>query len=193
MWDLKSKIDSAVFPGHQGGPHNHTIAAISTALYQCKFPEYTHYQQMVLKNAKAMGDALVEKGYGLVSGGTDTHLLLVDLNSKNLDGTRVDNVLDLINIAINKNTVPGDKSPLNPSGIRLGSPAMTSRGLIEDDFREVIGLLDKGVKYAGELKKKYPKKVDFKNWVKNEGKNDRIIKELKQEVNGFATKFDVPF
>lgn len=193
MYNLKSRIDSAVFPGHQGGPHNHTIAAISTALHQTKFPEYKLYQQNVLKNAKVMANELLARGYALVSGGTDNHLVLVDLNSKNIEGDRVDNTLDLINIAVNKNTVPGDKSPLNPKGIRLGSPAMTSRGLQEKDFKEIIRLLDKGVMYAHELKGKYPKKQDFKDWVKNEGQKDRVIQELRSEVIDFVTKFDVPF
>ena len=148
---------------------------------------------MVLKNAKAMADALIDTGYKLVSNGTDTHLVLVDLSDKGVDGDRVDKVLGLMNITINKNSVPGDKSPLNPSGIRLGSSAMSTRGLEESDFKEIVRLMDKGILYAKELKKKYKKKVEFKEWVNKEGENDATIKELREEVRVFATKFDVPF
>ena len=128
MYDLESRINFAVFPGLQGGPHNHTISALATALKQALTPEYKAYQHQVLKNSKHFADMLIQKGYHLVSGGTDNHLVLVDLKrSRNIDGARVERVLELANIAANKNTIPGDVSAMTPGGIRMGTPALTSR------------------------------------------------------------------
>lgn len=129
MYDLDTKINFSVFPGFQGGPHNHTIAALSTALKQALSPEYKAYQAQVLKNCKAFADALLAKGYTLVGGGTDNHLVLVNLKkSRNgMDGARVERVMELANLAANKNTIPGDVSAMTPGGIRMGTPALTSR------------------------------------------------------------------
>lgn len=129
MYDLESKINFSVFPGFQGGPHNHTISALATALKQASTPEYRAYQGQVLKNCKRLADTLLARGYDLVGGGTDNHLVLVNLKkSRNgLDGARVERVLELVNIAANKNTVPGDVSAMTPGGIRMGTPALTSR------------------------------------------------------------------
>merc|ERR1711907_283757 len=111
QYELEDAINFAVFPGLQGGPHNHTIAALATALKQCSEPGYVAYQEQVLANSASMANALTKKGYALVSGGTDNHLVLVDLkNSKKIDGARVEAVLEKANIALNKNTIPGDKS-----------------------------------------------------------------------------------
>lgn len=119
-YDLEDRINQSVFPGLQGGPHNHTISALAVALKLAKTPEFKEYQQQVLKNCQTMAKRFVEKGYKLVSGGTDNHLLLVDLHPQQIDGARVERVLELCSIALNKNTVPGDKSALTPGGIRLG-------------------------------------------------------------------------
>lgn len=129
MYDLENKINFSVFPGFQGGPHNHTIAALATALKQATTPEYKEYQKQVLKNSKKLAEVLLSKGYSLVSGGTDNHLILVDLKKSPgaLDGARVERVLELANIAANKNTVPGDKSAMTPGGIRMGTPSLTTR------------------------------------------------------------------
>ena len=130
--EYEGDINFSVFPGCQGGPHNHTIAALATALNQCNSQDYKDYQHQVVKNAKAFGEELTRLGYSIVSGGTDNHLLLVDLKtSHQLDGARAERVLELGGVATNKNTVPADTSALMPSGIRLGTPAMTSRGLKE--------------------------------------------------------------
>merc|ERR1712000_176731 len=134
MYDLENPINASVFPGHQGGPHNHTISALAVALKQACTPEYKAYQRQVLKNAKALAARLGNSansgglGYNIVSGGTDNHLVLVDLKSKGIDGARVERVLELCGVASNKNTVPGDKSALKPGGLRMASPAMTTRG-----------------------------------------------------------------
>ena len=129
LYDLENKINFAVFPGAQGGPHNHTISALATALKQANTPEYKAYQAQVLKNAKRMSEILIQKNYKLVGGGTDNHLVLVNLKaSRNgLDGARVERVLELANIATNKNTVPGDVSAMTPGGIRMGAPSLTTR------------------------------------------------------------------
>ena len=126
-YDLEEKINAAVFPGHQGGPHNHTITALAVALKQALAPEYKQYQQAVLANSAALADEMMARGYSLVSGGTDNHLMLIDMRPLGIDGGRVERVLELCGIALNKNTVPGDKSAMTPGGIRLGTPAITSR------------------------------------------------------------------
>jgi glycine hydroxymethyltransferase len=126
-YDLEERINAAVFPGHQGGPHNHTITALAVALKQALAPEYKQYQQAVLANSAALADGMMERGYSLVSGGTDNHLMLIDMRPLGIDGGRVERVLELCGIALNKNTVPGDKSAMTPGGIRLGTPAITSR------------------------------------------------------------------
>jgi glycine hydroxymethyltransferase len=126
----------------------------------------------------------------LVSGGTDNHLVLVDLRSKQIDGSRVENLLENVNIYSNKNTVPGDKSALVPSGLRLGTPAMTTRGLIEKDFERIVELLDKGVELTKVYKKNSgPKLADFKAYVK-QNENAKEMKELREEVEEFSNKFD---
>ena len=138
-YDLEAKINFAVFPGLQGGPHNHTIAALATALRQAASPRFADYARATVANAAAFADALTRThGFTLVSGGTDNHLLLVDLRPLGLDGARVERVCELAGIAVNKNTVPGDTSALVPSGIRMGSPALTSRGFGEADFAAVV-------------------------------------------------------
>jgi glycine/serine hydroxymethyltransferase len=138
MWDIEDKINFAVFPGLQGGPHNHTIAALATALKQTKSPEFKAYAGQVLSNSKAFASALTGAGFKLVSGGTDNHLVLVDLRAAGLDGSRVERVCEVAGLAVNKNTVPGDKSALVPGGIRMGTPALTSRGFDEGDFGKVV-------------------------------------------------------
>lgn len=153
MYDLEDKINFAVFPGLQGGPHNHTIGALATCLKQAKTPEFVEYQKQVLKNCASLADELNQRGYSLVSGGTDNHLVLVDLkSSRGVDGARVERILELACIATNKNTIPGDTSALNPGGIRMGTPALTSRGLKEADFKKVAEFFDRAVSIACELK-----------------------------------------
>ena len=139
-YDFESRINFSVFPGLQGGTHNHPISARATALLQAASPEFKAYQRQVLANAAAFARALQGSagGFTLVSGGTDNHLVLVDLRPQGLDGARVERVCELAGLSLNKNTVPGDKSALVPSGIRMGTPALTSRGLDEGDFEQVV-------------------------------------------------------
>merc|ERR1719326_1183905 len=151
MYDLEGPINASVFPGHQGGPHNHTISALATALKQAATPEFVQYQKQVLSNSASFADAMTKRGYSLVSGGTDNHLMLVDLKPSGIDGARVEAVLEKANIAINKNTVPGDKSALIPGGIRVGTPALTTRGLEEAPFDQVAEFIPRGVAIAKEI------------------------------------------
>lgn len=153
MYDLEDRINTAVFPSLQGGPHNHTIAGISVALKEAMSPEFKQYQIQTKKNAKALGEELVRLGYVLVSGGTDNHLLLVDLRNKNVDGARVDAVMEKASIYCNKNSVPGDTKPFVPGGIRLGTPFMTSRGLVESDFVQIARFLDRAIKITQDMDK----------------------------------------
>jgi len=138
QYDLESRINFAVFPGLQGGPHNHTISALAVALKQAASPEFKAYAGQVLANSKHFAAALTKHGFKLVSGGTDNHLVLVDLRPSGVDGARVERVCELAGLAVNKNTVPGDKSAIIPSGIRMGTPALTSRGFDEKDFDNVV-------------------------------------------------------
>ncbi|KAL0271731.1 UNVERIFIED_CONTAM: hypothetical protein PYX00_008729 [Menopon gallinae] len=193
MYDLEPKINQAVFPGLQGGPHNNTIAAIATALKQAKTPEFVEYQKQVIKNAKVLCSNLQSKGYKISTDGTEVHLVLVDLRSVGLTGARAEYILEEVNIACNKNTVPGDKSALNPSGIRLGTPALTTRGLVEKDIETVAELIHKGLLLAKEAQKvSGPKLVDFKKTLSEDPVFVEKVEALKNEVIEFASKFPLP-
>jgi glycine hydroxymethyltransferase len=145
------KIDSAVFPNLQGGPHMHTLTALAVALAEANTPEFVDYAKQVVKNAKAMAKRLLEHGFELVSGGTDNHLMLIDLRNKNIPGKKLAKALDRARIVTNYNSVPGDTAPpFNPSGLRLGTPAITSRGMkeeqavmIADFIKEIAQNVDK--------------------------------------------------
>ncbi len=143
-------LNSRVFPGMQGGPLMHVIAAKAVAFQEALRPEFKIYQQQVRKNAHAMAEAFLSKGYKLVSGGTDNHLLLVDLRTRKMTGKVAEEALGKVNITVNKNMIPGDpESPFVTSGIRLGTPAMTTRGLKEGDMRSVVDLIDRALSAEG--------------------------------------------
>ncbi|MBE6852709.1 MAG: serine hydroxymethyltransferase [Ruminococcus sp.] len=136
--ELAKKINKAIFPGIQGGPLMHVIAAKAVCFGEALKDSFKEYQQQVVKNAKALADALVEKGFNLVSGGSDNHLMLVDLQSFNITGKELEHRLDEVYITVNKNAVPNDpQSPFVTSGVRIGTPAVTSRGLKEDDMKKI--------------------------------------------------------
>jgi len=139
---LAKKINSAVFPGAQGGPLMHVIAAKAVAFMEALKPEFKEYQRRVLANAKALAEGLIHYGFDLVSGGTDNHLILVDVRKFNMTGDELENLLDSVHITTNKNKIPNDPQPaLKASGMRLGSPAVTTRGFREDDMRKVAELI----------------------------------------------------
>ncbi|GGK45847.1 MULTISPECIES: serine hydroxymethyltransferase [Flavobacteriaceae] len=140
---MSTLINSAVFPGNQGGPLEHIIAAKAIAFGEALTDEFLHYQIQVKKNASAMADAFVEKGYDIISGGTDNHCMLIDLRNKDISGKDAENALTKADITVNKNMVPfDDKSPFVTSGIRIGTAAVTTRGLKEDDMKAIVDLID---------------------------------------------------
>ncbi|XP_011505707.1 PREDICTED: serine hydroxymethyltransferase, cytosolic [Ceratosolen solmsi marchali] len=193
MYDLEDKINQAVFPGLQGGPHNHAIAGIAVAMKQATTHNFFKYQEQVVANAKRLCSQLQNLGYKISTDGTDLHMLLVDLRSNNLTGSKAEKVLETISIACNKNTVPGDKSALNPHGLRLGTPALTTRGLKEEDFDRVAIYIHKGLQLANEITlKSGPKLVDFNNVLKSDATIQQKVNDLKEEVENFAGKFPLP-
>ncbi|KHN96163.1 serine hydroxymethyltransferase [Metarhizium album ARSEF 1941] len=210
MYNLEGPINTSVFPGHQGGPHNHTIAALSVALKQAQAPDFHAYQSQVLANAKAFARRLGEDkdkgglGYSLVSGGTDNHLVLADLKPHGVDGGRVERILELVGVAANKNTVPGDRSALVPGGLRMGTPAMTTRGFTENDFVLVADIVDRAVTIAVRIDKavkaaarergeKSPARLKlFLDHVGN-GDSESEIVQLRKEVQDWAGTFPLPW
>ncbi|WP_267739720.1 serine hydroxymethyltransferase [Myroides injenensis] len=141
---MSSLLDSAVFPGNQGGPLMHIIAAKAVAFGEALSDEFFRYTLQVQKNAKAMAEAFVKRGYNIISGGTDNHMMLIDLRNKNISGKEAEQALVKAEITVNKNMVPfDDKSPFVTSGIRIGTPAITTRGLVESDMETIVELIDR--------------------------------------------------
>lgn len=194
LYDLEGPINFSVFPGHQGGPHNHTITALAVALKQATTPEFKQYQEQVVKNAKALEVEFKKLGYKLVADGTDSHMVLLDLRDRALDGARVEAVLEQVNIACNKNSIPGDKSALTPCGIRIGTPAMTSRGFGEEHFKKVAGYIDQCIIICKEVQAALPKPdnklKDFKAKVAS-GEIEKI-NEMRKEIAAWAGTFPLP-
>jgi len=187
--DIKERIDMAVFPALQGGPHNHQIGALAAQLLEVSTPEFKEYSQQVVKNARALGEALSAKGHKLASGGTDNHLLLWDLRPHGLTGGKVEKVCDMCSITLNKNCVAGDVSALSPGGVRVGAPAMTTRGCKEADMAKIADFLDRCCRIALKVQEKTGKKLkDFEAELPN---NDDV-KALKQEVENWAVAFGYP-
>jgi glycine hydroxymethyltransferase len=146
-------IDKAVFPGLQGGPHNHTTAAIAVALKEASTPEFKTYAKKVVSNARTLADELLARGFSLVSGGTDNHLILIDLTSKKVIGKKGARVLDAAGIVCNYNTVPYDpRKPFSPSGLRIGTPAVTSRGMGDAEMRQIAKFMDEAIAHAADEK-----------------------------------------
>ncbi|KAL0330418.1 UNVERIFIED_CONTAM: Serine hydroxymethyltransferase 3, chloroplastic [Sesamum radiatum] len=193
--DLESAINNAVFPGLQGGPHNHTIGGLAVCLKHAKSPEFKAYQNKVVSNCRALASRLMDLGYKLVSGGSDNHLVLVDLRPLGIDGARVEKILDMASITLNKNSVPGDKSALVPGGIRIGSPAMTTRGFGENEFISVADFIHEGVQITLEAKKSVSgsKLQDFMKFVTSPSFPlvDRVS-DLQRRVEALTTQFPIP-
>jgi glycine hydroxymethyltransferase len=166
------KVDKAVFPGLQGGPHMHTITAIAVALAEADTAEFIAYAKQIVKNAKAMAEKLLECGFNLVSGGTDNHLILIDLRNKNIPGKKFAKALDRARIETNYNTVPNDPAPpANPSGLRIGTPAITTRGMKEEQARLIA-------EYIG----KVAENID----------NEAVIEQVAKDVLLLCSQFPVP-
>lgn len=189
---IEDAVNAAVFPGHQGGPHNHTISALAVALGEALRPEFKAYQRQVVANCARLAAGLQQRGFRLVSGGTDNHLLLVDLSPMGIDGARVEIALEAAQISTNKNTIPGDTKALVPSGLRLGTPAVTSRGFAEAEIDTVVGFLDRGIRIAVDLYtsqlKRAGKLADFRAAVAASAE----IAALRAEVEAFAMRYPVP-
>jgi glycine hydroxymethyltransferase len=194
MYDLENKINMAVFPGLQGGPHNHAIAGIAVAMKHATTQEFKQYQRQVVQNAQALAKGLSDLGYKIVTGGTDNHIVHVDLRSSpgKLSGAKGELILEQVNISCNKNTVPGDMSAMNPSGIRLGSPSLTTRGLKEVDMMTVVDFIHGALQLAVNIQTASgPKLVDFKAKLKTEEFSSQV-QALRTKVEQFAVNFRLP-
>lgn len=188
--DFETKIQQAVFPGLQGGPHVHQIAGVATQLKEVATPYFKEYSHQVRMNAQALADQLTNKyGYTLATGGTENHLVLWDLKPQGITGSKMQTVCDNCSITLNKNAVLGDKSALTPGGVRIGTPALTTRGLDEAGFRYVGDLLHRAVQIAIEIQKTSGTKLkDFEAAVKVAPE----VKALKKDCQAFITKFPMP-
>jgi len=166
------KVDKAVFPGLQGGPHMHTMTAIAVAMAEADTPEFVAYASQIVKNAKAMAEKLLEYGFDLVTGGTDNHLILIDLRNKNIPGKKLAKALDRARIVTNYNTIPGDPAPpMNPNGLRIGTPAISTRGFKQEQAKQI---------------------ADFINTVAENIDNESVIEKVSKEVLLLCSQFPVP-
>ena len=167
--DLAKKVDRAIFPGFQGGPHMHQVAAIAVCLKEASTPAFKKYAHQIVKNAKALAKELKKHEFNLVSDGTDNHLILVDLRSKNITGPEAQDLLEAAGITINKNSIPYDPAPpFKPSGIRMGTPAITTRGMKEKEMKIISG------------------------WINEVISNPKSVKKVRAEIAKFCKKFPLP-
>eukprot|EP00897_Mesotaenium_endlicherianum_P005097 jgi/Mesen1/4615/ME000234S03865 len=188
-YDLEDKINFAVFPSLQGGPHNNHIAALAVAFKQVNTPSYKAYIQQVKRNAAALSSGLLKRGCKLVTGGTDNHLLLWDLRPLRLTGNRYEKVCELCHITLNKNAVFGDSSALAPGGVRIGTPAMTSRGCKESDMDVIADFLVRAAQIAQKVLAERPKlQADFIRKLQASPE----VQELRRNVENFAVAFEMP-
>ena len=170
--NIPSLIDRAIIPGLQGGPHNHQTAGIAVALKEAMEPEFKQYAKQVMDNAQVLAQELLGKGFDLVSGGTDSHLLLVDLTKKSVSGKQAEKALGKAGITVNKNTIPFDpRSPFDPSGIRLGTPALTTRGMKENEMKQIAEWIDIAVAHH---------------------EDEKTLNKLSEEIREFALAFPLP-
>lgn len=168
--EFAERIDKAVFPGLQGGPHNHTIAGIATALGEASGDDFKEYAKQVVLNAQVLAQELKDLGYNIVSGGTDNHLFLMDVTSANITGKQAGDKLEKANITVNKNSIPNDTlKPWDPSGIRIGTPALTTRGMKEGEMKKVAEYIDRVLR-----------------------SDEEEIKNIKEEIKIFTSKFKIP-
>mmetsp|Transcript_105885 Transcript_105885/g.296402 ORF Transcript_105885/g.296402 Transcript_105885/m.296402 type:complete len:522 (+) Transcript_105885:109-1674(+) len=205
------QINAAVFPSLQGGPHNHQIGALAVALKEAMQPEFAEYAKQVIANAKALGEGLQRRGHELATGGTDNHLILWDVRPLGLTGAKVDKVLEEVSITANKNSLHGDVSAINPGGVRLGTPALTTRGLTEADFEQVAEFLHRSCEIAQHTQKIAQLEVDadfaskdttrksskvllkdFETVLTENEEIQRSIQQLKHEVEEFSLAFYMP-
>jgi glycine hydroxymethyltransferase len=191
-YEYEDAINFAVFPSLQGGPHNHQIAGLCTHLKEVATPEFKAYAKQVRANAQALAKFLVGKGYKLTTEGTENHLMLWDLRPLGLTGSKMEKVFEMAHITLNKNAVHGDVSAMSPGGVRIGAPAMTSRGLKEADFEKIGEFLHRGLEIALATQEKSGKKLtDFVKGLED-AETAGKIKALRAEVEAWAGKFFMP-
>merc|ERR1712045_1017179 len=189
MPDIKERIDMAVFPGLQGGPHNHQIGGLSVQLLEVNTDGFKEYSKQVVENAATLGRTLMEKGHKLASDGTDNHLILWDVRPHGLTGSKMEKVCEMAGITLNRNAVHGDASALSPGGVRIGAPAMTTRGCTGADFKKIAEFLDRCCQIALKVQAEKGKKLkDFELGLT--GNSD--IAALKIEVESWASSFGYP-
>ncbi|KAJ8902282.1 hypothetical protein NDN08_006689 [Rhodosorus marinus] len=187
--NIESEINQAVFPSLQGGPHNHQIAALTVQLKEVTTPEFKEYSRQVRRNAVVLAEKLKSFGYKLVTDGTENHIVLWDLRPTGFSGGKAQSLFDEVSITLNKNAVHGDKSAMNPGGVRVGTCALTTRGFVESDFERVAGLLHKGIQVGLKIQEKSGKKLkDFEAMLA--GNSD--LADLKKEVETFSSGFSMP-
>lgn len=191
---ISKQIDAGVFPGIQGGPHNHTIAGIAIALEKAKSREFKNYALQTVINAKTLAQELKKNKFEIVSGGTDKHLVLIDLQNKNVSGWHIAWALEMAGIIVNRSTIPGEPaSPFYPSGIRLGTQALTVRGMKEREMKQIAKWIYQIVSRVGErkiAKDEAKRKIELKAF-KEEIKNDKFLKGIRIEVKKMCDKFSI--
>lgn len=166
------QIDRAVFPGMQGGPHDHITAAKAVAFGEALKPEFSEYGEQVIKNAQTMAEEFKKKGYRVISDGTDNHLIVVDMTSKELDGREAETVLEKCGISVSRSTIPNDPNPpMKPSGVRFGTPALTTRGMKEEEIKKIVEWIDEALINR---------------------KNDQKLTEIKNQIKEFTVSFPIP-
>ena len=188
---LQDQIDFAVFPSSQGGPHNNTIAAVAVALDQVNTQEFKNYSQQVITNAKHLSSKLIDLGFNVITNGTDNHIVLVNLKNKGITGSKFEKIAEMCFVSVNKNTIATDKSALNPSGIRLGTSAMTTRGFVENDFEFVANIINDISNLIINIQVQSPsnKLVDF---MKTSQLFTTDINFIKDKVATYCSKFPLP-
>lgn len=185
----KQKIDFSVFPSLQGGPHNNSIAGIATQLKELCSPEWKDYASQVISNAQHLAKCLNEKNHKLATGGTDNHLVLLDVRPHGLTGSKVEKACEIAQITINKNAIYGDKSALAPGGVRIGTPAVTTRGMKEPEMEQIADFIHRAIEICVRVQQKSGK--NLKDFLPALEKDEEIM-QMKYEVEKFATQFKVP-
>lgn len=189
MYNFEDPINFAVFPSLQGGPHNHQIGALACALKWAARPEFKEYQRQVIANAQSLGKALTSRGYRLVTGGTENHLVLWDLRPEGVTGSKMEKACDMCHITLNKNAVVGDVSAMTPGGVRIGAPAMTSRGLKEADFEKIADFLHEVLEECKRIQSTSGKLL--KDFVVGLEASENIA-DIRQRVEAFGESFPMP-
>ncbi len=187
--NLEDRINAAVFPMLQGGPHEHQIAAICTQMLEVQSPQFKQYTINIKANAKALAAGLMKRGHKLMTNGTDNHLMLLDFRPLGLTGSKMEKLYERVHISVNKNSIAGDKSALTPGGVRIGTPAMTTRGCDVNDMDEIAEFLHRGSQLALTIQRKVGKKL---NAFVQELDHEQEVVRLGEDVQKFAKQFSIP-